>query len=146
MPEYALDPAWSPDGRFVIYSGPDIGTTFSVKAVTREATAYPLPLGTLTRGARHVAFLSGGRTLVLRRGEIHHKNLWLIDLQTGIVDRSPLCQRISRFATSISPRTGVKSSWNECKSARMWCSSIYLDHSRYRIASSAAILPVVKLQ
>ena len=84
VPEYALDPAWSPDGRFVIYSGPDIGTTFSVKAVTREAAAYPLPLGTLTRGARHVAFLSGGRTLVLLRGEIHHKNLWLIDLQTGV--------------------------------------------------------------
>jgi len=84
VPEYALDPAWSPDGRFVIYSGPDIGTTFSVKAVTREATADPLPLGTLTRGARHVAFLSGGRTLVLLRGEIHHKNLWFIDLQAGV--------------------------------------------------------------
>jgi Tol biopolymer transport system component len=81
--EYSVDPAWAPDGSFAVYSGPDIGTTFSVKAVTAEAAIYPLPALTLTRGARHVAFLPGGRTLVLLRGEIQHKNLWLIDLETG---------------------------------------------------------------
>ena len=81
--EYSIDPAWAPDGRFVVYSGPDIGTTFSVKAATAEAAAHPLPALTLTRGARHLAFLTGGRALVLLRGEIQHKNLWLIDLETG---------------------------------------------------------------
>jgi hypothetical protein len=30
-----------------------------------------------------LAFLPGGRALVLLRGEIQHKNLWLIDLETG---------------------------------------------------------------
>jgi Tol biopolymer transport system component len=81
--EYSVDPAWAPDGHFVVYSGPDIGTTFSVKAVTGEAAAHPLPTLTLTRGARHLAFLPGGRSLVFLRGEIQHKNLWLIDLETG---------------------------------------------------------------
>src|ERR1700675_4141431 len=81
--EYSVDPAWAPRGRFVVYSGPDIGTTFSVKAVTAEATQHPLPALTLTRGARHLAFLPGGRALVFLRGEIQHKNLWLIDLETG---------------------------------------------------------------
>ena len=81
--EYSVDPAWAPDGHFVVYSGPDIGTTFSVKAVTAQATAYPLPALTLTRGARHLAFLPGGRALVLLRGDIQHKNLWSIDLDTG---------------------------------------------------------------
>jgi Tol biopolymer transport system component len=81
--EYSVDPAWAPDGRFVVYSGPDIGTTFSVKAVTASAAAYSLPTLTLTRGARRLAFLPGGRALVLLRGEIQHKNLWLIDLETG---------------------------------------------------------------
>jgi Tol biopolymer transport system component len=81
--EYSVDPAWAPDGRFVVYSGPDIGTTFSVKAVTPQAAVYPLPALTLTRGARHLAFLPGKRLLVLLRGEIEHKNLWLIDLETG---------------------------------------------------------------
>ncbi|MGC2058491.1 MAG: hypothetical protein WA653_09550 [Candidatus Sulfotelmatobacter sp.] len=81
--EYSVDPAWAPDGRFIVYSGPDIGTTFSVKAATAQATPHPLPPLTLTRGARHVAFLPDGRALIYLRGEIQHKNLWLIDLQTG---------------------------------------------------------------
>jgi Tol biopolymer transport system component len=80
---YSVDPAWAPDGRFVVYSGPDIGTTFSVAAVTDEAKPYPLPTLTLTRGARHLILLHGGKTLVLLRGEIQHKNLWLIDLEAG---------------------------------------------------------------
>jgi Tol biopolymer transport system component len=81
--EYSVDPVWAPDGRFVVYSGPDIGTTFSVKAVTAEATAHPLRKLALTRGARHLVFLPGGQSLMFLRGEINHKNLWLIDLETG---------------------------------------------------------------
>ncbi len=80
---YSVDPAWAPDGRFVVYSGADIGTTFSVKAVTADAAPHPLPVLNLTRGARHLAFLSGGQSLVLLRGEIQHKNLWLVDLESG---------------------------------------------------------------
>jgi Tol biopolymer transport system component len=80
---YSIDPTWSPDGRFVVYSGPDIGSTFSLKAVTAENAPHLLPTLTLTRGARHVAFLPDGRSLVLLRGEIQHKNLWFIDLETG---------------------------------------------------------------
>lgn len=83
MREYSVDPAWSPEGQFVVYSGPDIGTTFSVKAVTAEGAPHPLPALTLTRGARHMAFLAGGRSVVVLRGEIQHKDLWLIDLETG---------------------------------------------------------------
>jgi Tol biopolymer transport system component len=81
--EYSVDPAWAPEGRFVIYSGPDIGTTLSVKAVSPEATPHPLPSLLLTRGARRVVFLPGGKSLVVLRGDIQHKNLWLVDLETG---------------------------------------------------------------
>jgi Tol biopolymer transport system component len=81
--EYSVDPTWSPDGRFAVYSGPDIGTAFSVKAVAADAAAHPLPALTLSRGARRLAFLPGGRALVFLRGDIQHKNLWLIDLETG---------------------------------------------------------------
>jgi dipeptidyl aminopeptidase/acylaminoacyl peptidase len=81
--EYSLDPAWNPNGQFLVYSGPDIGTTFSLKAVTAAAAPHALPTITLTRGARHLAFLPGGHVLVVLRGEIQHKNLWLIDLDTG---------------------------------------------------------------
>jgi Tol biopolymer transport system component len=81
--EYSLDPAWAPDGRLLVFSGPDIGTTFSVKAVTADAAPHALPALSLTRGARHLAFQPGGEALVLLRGEIQHKDLWLIELKTG---------------------------------------------------------------
>jgi Tol biopolymer transport system component len=76
-------PAWASDGRFVVYSGPDIGTTFPVRAVTADAAGYPLHALTLTRGARHLALLPGGRELVFLRGEIRLRNLWSMDLETG---------------------------------------------------------------
>jgi Tol biopolymer transport system component len=81
--EYSVDPAWTREGRFAVYSGPDIGTTFSVKAVTDQATPRPLHTLALTRGARHLAFLPGGRTLVFLRGDMQHKDLWQIDLDSG---------------------------------------------------------------
>jgi len=38
---------------------------------------------TLTRGARRLRLFHGRRALVVMRGEIEHKNLWLVDLETG---------------------------------------------------------------
>jgi Tol biopolymer transport system component len=81
--EQSLDPALSPDGNLIAYSGPDISTTFSVKAVTSSGTAYPISNLTLPRGARHLAFTNDGRSLVVLRGSIEHKDLWLFDLETG---------------------------------------------------------------
>ena len=83
--DYSVDPAWSPDGRFVAYSGPDIGTTFSVNILSTAESASLSPTRTLklTRGARHVVFLPKERALVFLRGEIQHKNLYLADLETG---------------------------------------------------------------
>jgi Tol biopolymer transport system component len=81
--EYSVDPAWAPDGSFVLYSGPDVGTTFSVKAVASTSAPHPLPSLSLTRGARHIVFLPGGNAIVLLRGDLQYKNLWLIDLKTG---------------------------------------------------------------
>ena len=84
---YSMDPAWLPDGRFVIYSGPDVGTKFTVKAATAENAMHSLPPLELTRGARHLALLPGGRKLVFLQGEIQHKNLWMLDLETGAMQQ-----------------------------------------------------------
>jgi Tol biopolymer transport system component len=81
--DYARDPVWSPRGDFVIYSGADVGTTFHLKAIGADGTPYYLPPLTLTRGARRVRFIGDRRVLIVLRGEIQHKNLWLIDLDTG---------------------------------------------------------------
>ena len=80
---YSLDPAWSPDGSSVLYSGPDVGTKFVVRLFPTGATAPSGFALTLTRGTRHVAFLPGGRSVVSLQGDIPHKNLWQMDLQTG---------------------------------------------------------------
>ncbi len=82
--DYSVDPAWEPTGRFVLYSGPDIGTTFSVGAVTPQGVEHPFPrLKNLTRGARHLKFVSGGQGLAFLQGGIDHKDLWLMDPETG---------------------------------------------------------------
>jgi Tol biopolymer transport system component len=84
MSEYSTDPVWSPDGVFFAYSGPDVGTTFPVKAATADGRSHPLPNLTLPRGARRLAFLPDRRGLIVLRGEIERKNFWLINLETGI--------------------------------------------------------------
>lgn len=83
LEEYSVDPVWSNDGNMVVYSGPDIGTTFPVKAATRDGSVHRLPALTLTRGARHLAFMPGRRSIIVLKGEIRYKNLWLVDLDTG---------------------------------------------------------------
>ena len=81
--DYALDPVWSPSGHFLIYSGADVGTTFTLKAVAADGSPYPMPEIVLSRGARHVAFLGGDDALVILKGDVAYKELWLHDLKTG---------------------------------------------------------------
>jgi Tol biopolymer transport system component len=81
--EYSIDPVWSPDARFLIYSGADVGTTFPLRAAAADGRPYPLPSVSLTRGARRVAFFRDSLTLVILSGDISHKNFWLLDLRTG---------------------------------------------------------------
>jgi Tol biopolymer transport system component len=80
---FALDPVWSPSGRFLIYSGADVGTTFTLKAVAADGSPYPLPELVLSRGARRVAFLGGDDALVTLKGDMSNKELWVRDLRTG---------------------------------------------------------------
>jgi serine/threonine protein kinase/Tol biopolymer transport system component len=80
---FALDPVWSPSGRFLIYSGADVGTTFPLKAVAADGSPYPLPEIVLSRGARRIAFLGGDAVLVMLKGDVSSKELWVRDLETG---------------------------------------------------------------
>jgi Tol biopolymer transport system component len=81
--EYSIDPVWSPDGQYLIYSGADVGTTFPLRAVARDGRPYPIPTLILTRGARRVAFRRDADSIVLLRGDVGHKNFWVVDLRTG---------------------------------------------------------------
>jgi Tol biopolymer transport system component len=81
--DFALDPVWSPSGRFLIYSGPDVATRFALKAVAADGSPYPLPELVLSRGSRRVMFLGGDEALVMLKGDIAYKELWVRDLKTG---------------------------------------------------------------
>ena len=80
---FAADPIWSKDGASLVYSGPDVGTTFRVRMMSADGKAEPAPNITLSRGARRVAFLPGQKALVVLRGEMTHMNFWVIDLENG---------------------------------------------------------------
>jgi Tol biopolymer transport system component len=81
--EYSVDPAWSPDGKFVVYSGADVATTFPVRAAGPDGRPYAMASLILTRGARRVAFARNSGSLVILRGGVGHKNFWMWNPQTG---------------------------------------------------------------
>ncbi|HYR91899.1 MAG TPA: protein kinase [Terriglobia bacterium] len=81
--EQAANPVWSPDGRFVVFSGVEVGTTFPLKAATADGKPYDIPELVLSRGANRFSFLPGRPVLVVLKGDVWHKNFWLIDLVTG---------------------------------------------------------------
>jgi Tol biopolymer transport system component len=81
--EYSLDPTWSPDGKYLVYSGADVGTTFPLRASGPDGRPYGMASLILTRGARRVAFAQKTGSLVILRGEVGHKNFWLLDPKTG---------------------------------------------------------------
>jgi serine/threonine protein kinase/Tol biopolymer transport system component len=83
VPEYSVDPAWSPDGRYLVYSGADVGTTFPLRSAGPDGRPYGMASLILTRGARRVAFARNSGSLVILRGEVGHKNFWLLDPRTG---------------------------------------------------------------
>ena len=93
--EYSVDPVWSPDGQFLLYSGADVGVTFPLRAVEPDGRPYPLPAVMLPRGARRVVFGPQPDTIVALRGDFAHKDFWLIDLKTGAERR--LTQLTSGF-------------------------------------------------
>jgi Tol biopolymer transport system component len=80
--EYSVDPVWSPDGRFMVFSGADVGTSFPLRAAAPDGRPYPLPSLMLARGSR-VAFLGDAQTLVILRGEPGRLTFLAADLGSG---------------------------------------------------------------
>jgi Tol biopolymer transport system component len=80
--EYSVDPVWSPDRRFLVFSGADVGTSFPLRAAAPDGRPFPLPSLILARGSR-VAFSGDPQTLVILRGEPGHLTFAAADLRSG---------------------------------------------------------------
>jgi Tol biopolymer transport system component len=82
--DYALDPVWSPSGRFLVYTGRDVGTVLQVKAVNADGTPRRLPELFLHRGSRRLDFLGDDdRALVTLKGALSQKEFWVVDIESG---------------------------------------------------------------
>jgi Tol biopolymer transport system component/DNA-binding winged helix-turn-helix (wHTH) protein len=82
--QYALDPVWSPSGRFLVYTAADVGTVFEVHAVGADGAPHAIPKLSLRRGSRRLAFLGADeQTLVILKGAQSRKEFWAVDLRSG---------------------------------------------------------------
>ena len=82
------NPVWSPDGKFILYSGTPRARSVPVKAVTPEGQPYAVPALTVDRVGDSYRFLPGGKDLVVKLGGFRRQDFWLFDIATG--QRRPL--------------------------------------------------------
>jgi dipeptidyl aminopeptidase/acylaminoacyl peptidase len=82
--DYSVDPVWSPDGKYFVYTGAQVATIFPLRASAPDGRPYNMPGLILTIGARRVAFARNSGSLVFLRGGIDRKDFWELDPQTGI--------------------------------------------------------------
>ncbi len=80
---YAMNPLWSPDGRWLVYAEADAGPDFTLRALRADGTSRRVPELRIARGPRRFAFVPGARALVVLLGEMQHGNFWYVDLDTG---------------------------------------------------------------
>jgi Tol biopolymer transport system component len=109
--EYALDPVWSPSGRFLVYTAADVGTVFEVRAVGADGAPRAIPKLNLSRGSRRLAFLGADENaLVVLKGPLSRKEFWAVDLRSGaqraLTDLGP-GQVIGDFDVAADGRTIV---------------------------------------
>jgi len=81
--DYSVDPVWSPDGKYFVYTGPQVATIFPLRASAPDGRPYNMPGLILTIGARRVAFARDSGSLVFLRGGIDRKDFWQLNPQTG---------------------------------------------------------------
>ncbi|MGH7605133.1 MAG: protein kinase domain-containing protein [Gemmatimonadaceae bacterium] len=77
------NPVWSPDGKFILYSGAPRARSVPLKAVTPEGKSFPLPPLVVDRVGDSYRFLPDGKALVLKQGGFRRQDFWLVDLSTG---------------------------------------------------------------
>jgi Tol biopolymer transport system component len=77
------NPVWSPDGKFILYSGTPRGRSVPVAAVTPDGAPYPLPPLVVDRVGDGYRFVPGTTQLIVRQGGFRQQDFWLFDVATG---------------------------------------------------------------
>ena len=80
----ASNPVWSPDGRFILYSGTPRARSVPLEAVTPDGRPYALPARlAVDRVGDSYRFMPDGKALVVKLGGFRREDLWMFDLATG---------------------------------------------------------------
>ena len=79
--EASLNPLFAPDGRYLLYSGRRVGTTFAMGALALDGRPANLPDFVLAAGSR-ARFRPGHPELIVLKGGLSHKNFYRLDLRT----------------------------------------------------------------
>jgi serine/threonine protein kinase/Tol biopolymer transport system component len=79
----ASNPVWSPEGKFILYSGTPRGRSAPIKAVTPDGKQVAMPSLVVDRHGDSYRFLPDGKRLVVKQGGFRRQDFWLFDLATG---------------------------------------------------------------
>jgi TolB protein len=82
-----FSPAWSPDGRFIVYGEARQGRSLQLKAVTPDGRAFTLPDIEVSRNTNPFRFMPDGRALVVLQGDLREQNFWRLDLASKRLSR-----------------------------------------------------------
>lgn len=99
----SFNPVWSPDGKFILYSGTPRARIAPLKAVTGDGKPYDLPALPVDRAGDSYRFLPNGKGVVVKLGGFRNQDFWLVDLPTGNRRRLTALRRgesINRFDVS----------------------------------------------
>jgi serine/threonine protein kinase len=78
----ALNPVWSPDGRLIIYAGPQVNVISPLVAIHLDGYTVELPKIEVFRAGERMRFLPDGSGLVYMSGKGNRQDFWLLDLAT----------------------------------------------------------------
>jgi serine/threonine protein kinase len=79
----SFNPVWSPDGKYILYSGTPRARSAPLKAVTADGKPRAVPALLVDRAGDSYRFLPNGREVVVKLGGFRHQDFWLLDLATG---------------------------------------------------------------
>ena len=77
------NPVWSPNGKFILYSGTPRARSAPLNAVTPDGQPYPVPALLVDRVGDSYRFLPGGDELVVKLGGFRRQDFWRVDLRNG---------------------------------------------------------------
>jgi Tol biopolymer transport system component len=81
--EFCSNPLWYSDGKFILYTGSQLGRSHPLKAVTPDGQPFPMQELWVFRIDAPCRFVPGKMAVVLMQGEFRNKNFFMLDLATG---------------------------------------------------------------